>query len=169
MLIVAAFEGPYGGHYSMSSYGHCVLFAGSSGITYQLSYLRYLTAGCFARTVATRRITLIWVTRDIKHLSWIEPWLEEILRVPTGYALSIKVFITKAKGVLMDEQADARISLYGGRPNVQSLLDEEVDSQVGAMCVSVCGPGAFADDVREAAREVQDVAAIDFLKESFTW
>ena len=57
---------------------------------------------------------LIWVTRDVKHLSWIKQWLEDILEVPTGDLLSIKIFITKAKVVLMEQHVHARVSLYGG-------------------------------------------------------
>jgi hypothetical protein len=50
------------------------------------------------------------------------------------------------------------------------LLKKEVHRQMGAMCVTVCGPGSLADDVRAATREVQDQGTVvDFIEESFSW
>jgi hypothetical protein len=46
---------------------------------------------------------------------------------------------------------------------------KEVESQMGAMCVTVCGPGGLADNVREVVREVQEDGMVDFIEESFTW
>jgi len=37
------------------------------------------------------------------------------------------------------------------------------------MCVTVCGPGGMADDVRAAARTAQEASAVDFIEESFSW
>jgi predicted ferric reductase len=37
------------------------------------------------------------------------------------------------------------------------------------MAVTVCGPGAFADDVRRAVRKRVQVGVIDFVEEAFTY
>ncbi len=168
--VSAAFEGPYGGHHSLSSYGHCVLFAGSSGITYQLPFLRQLLSGSMTGTVAARRITLIWIVRDFEQLSWIQPRLDELLKLPSGEVLTIKIFATRPKSMAFIRGAmDPRTVAFAGRPNVRLLVWQEVGRQVGAMCVTVCGPGGLADDVREAVREVQEFGVVDFVEESFTW
>jgi predicted ferric reductase len=59
--------------------------------------------------------------------------------------------------------------MFPGRPKIGHLLQSEVKEQTGAMCVTVCGPGGLADNVREAVRSVQDVSMVDFIEESFTW
>ena len=60
-------------------------------------------------------------------------------------------------------------NLRTGRPKTQSLVDSEFQQRVGAMTVGVCGPGAFADDVRAAARGVVTAGNVNFWEEAFTW
>ena len=45
--------------------------------------------------------------------------------------------------------------MFPGRPNIDTLLGMEMEQQVGAMGVSVCGPGALSDEVRLAVRRKQ--------------
>lgn len=165
------FEGPYAGHHSLDSYGHVVLFAGATGITHQISYLKPLLEAHHAGTAATRRITLVWVIRDYDALEWVRPWMDEVLRMPGRKdVLRIKLFITRPKTSRESSSASSTVSILPGRPNIPMLLRKEVHEQVGAMCVSVCGPGGLADDVRAAAIAVQDERqVVDFIEESFTW
>lgn len=167
----AAMEGPYAGHHSLDSYGHGVLFAGSTGITHQLSYLKPMIEGFNAGTIATRKLTLVWIIRDYEALEWIRPWVDEVLRMPRRKEiLKIKLFITRPKNPNQVKSASNTVEMFPGRPNIRTLLQREVAEQVGAMCVTVCGPGALADDVREAVRAVQDErSVVDFVEESFTW
>ncbi|KAH8886854.1 putative FAD binding protein [Thozetella sp. PMI_491] len=165
----AAFEGPYAGHHSLDSYGHAVLFAGATGITHQISYLKPLIEGYTAGTVATRRITLVWIVRDYEALEWVRPWMDAILRLPNRKALlHIKLFVTRPKNSREIVSASSTVQMFPGRPNISMLLAKEVAEQVGAMCVSVCGPGGLADDVRAAVRMMQGENNIGFLEESFT-
>lgn len=52
-------EGPYNDNHALDSYGHIVLVAGSTGITYQLSYIRHIMNGYEDGTVSARRILLV--------------------------------------------------------------------------------------------------------------
>ncbi|KAI1870852.1 uncharacterized protein JN550_004998 [Neoarthrinium moseri] len=167
----AALEGPYAGHHSLDSYGHAVLFAGSTGITHQLSYLRPVIEGFNAGTIATRRLTLVWIIRDYESLEWIRPWVDEVLRMPRRKEiLNIRLFITRPKNPKEIQSQSATVQMFPGRPNIKTILQKEVDEQCGAMMVSVCGPGGLQDDVREAVRAVQDEhSVVDFVEESFTW
>jgi len=169
--IKAAMEGPYAGHHSLDSYGHAVLFAGSTGITHQLSYLKPLLKGFHDGTIATRRVTLIWVMRDTEALEWVRPWMDEVLRMPRRREiLNIRLFITRPKNSKEIVSASSTVQMLPGRPSISTLLQREVEQQVGAMVVTVCGPGALADDVRQAVREVQSTEnVVDFIEESFTW
>jgi hypothetical protein len=167
----ASMEGPYAGHHQIDSYGHAVLFAGASGITHQLSYLKPIIEGFNAGTIATRKVTLIWIIRDYDCLEWIRPWVDEILRMPRRKEiLKIKLFITRPKNPKEIQSASSTVQMHPGRPNTMTVLKKEMEEQVGATYVSVCGPGALADDVREAVRAVQDDGTVvDFVEESFTW
>ncbi|KAF7550688.1 hypothetical protein G7Z17_g5538 [Cylindrodendrum hubeiense] len=166
----AAMEGPYAGHHSLDSYGHAVLFAGSTGITHQLSYIRHLLEGYNEGTVATRRITLVWIIREYESLEWVRPYMDTILRIPNRKdVLRIQIFITRPQNPRDIVSASTTVRMFPGRPNVPLLLQKEVQEQKGAMCVTVCGPGALADDVRGAVRVVQGHTVVDFVEESFTW
>lgn len=166
----AAFEGPYAGHHSLASYGHCVLVAGSSGITHQISHVHQLLSEFPHGTIATRRITLIWIVRDLEHLEWVRPWMDELLRMPMRRELLvIKLFVTRPRSAAEVTSPSQTVQMFPGRPNIRVLLLNEVVEQVGAMCVTVCGPGGLADNVREVVREVQGCGVIDFVEEAFTW
>jgi predicted ferric reductase len=167
----AALEGPYAGHHSMDSYGHCVLFAGATGITHQISYLRHLIQGYNAGTAATRRVTLVWIVRDYEVLEWARPWMDKILKLPNRKdILQIRLFVTRPKTANQVISSSTTVQMFPGRPNIPMLLAKEVGEQMGAMCVSVCGPGGLADDVRDAVRKVQaHRTVVDFVEESFTW
>lgn len=167
----AAMEGPYAGHHQLDSYGHAVLFAGSTGITHQLSYLRPLIEGFNAGTIATRRVTLVWTMRDFEALEWVRPWMDEILRMPRRKEiLNVRLFVTRPKNSKEITSQSTTVQMFPGRPNIPNILKAEVEEQVGAMCVTVCGPGALADDIRAGVRNtLQYGTSIDFVEESFTW
>ncbi|KAI1091365.1 ferric reductase like transmembrane component-domain-containing protein [Rostrohypoxylon terebratum] len=167
----AGMEGPYAGHHSLNSYGHVLLFAGATGITHQISYLKPLIQGFNDGTVATRKIVLVWIIRDTEALEWVRPWMDEILRLPRRREiLSIRLFVTRPKNSREIHSGSTTVQMFPGRPKITTLVKKEVEEQVGAMCVTVCGPGALADDVRQAVREVQDgTSVVDFVEESFTW
>ena len=177
----AAFEGPYAGHHSLDSYGTVVLFAGATGITHQLGYVAHLVRSASLRTVAARNVVLVWVVRSVDALAWIQPWLSSILQLPGAErVLRAKVFVTERVNQSVesvDSLKDAKlhgviegVSVERGRPNATTLVEYEVRRQIGAMCVTVCGPGGLADDVRAAVRTVQGNAQeIDFVEESFSW
>lgn len=166
------FEGPYGGHHSLSSYGHVVLFAGATGICHQLRHVRFLVDGHRAAKVSARRVVLVWVIRDIKTLAWIRSWLRTMGGSPEF--LQIKIFVTRPEdvplGLAVGLDLPLGVSVEAGRPSIATMLQQEVEQQIGAMCVTVCGPGGLADDVRAAVRAAQDTRQeIDFLEESFSW
>ncbi|GAB0137846.1 hypothetical protein EsDP_00006099 [Epichloe bromicola] len=166
----AAMEGPYAGHHNLDSYGHVVLFAGSTGITHQISYLRHHLEGYNEGTVATRRLTLVWIIRSYESLEWVRPFMDTILRIPNRKdVLRIQVFVTRPLNPRDIVSSSSTVKMFPGRPNIPLLLMKEVQDQIGAMVVSVCGPGGLADDVRGAVRAMQGETVVDFIEESFTW
>lgn len=61
------------------------------------------------------------------------------------------------------------VSVNHGKPCFKSLLEHEKSQQIGALAVSVCGPGGLGDSVREAVRDVQGEKTVDLFEESFSW
>jgi NAD(P)H-flavin reductase len=163
-------EGPYGGHDKMHSYGTVILFAGGVGITHQVPYVRDLVAGYANGTVATRKIVLIWVIQSPEHLEWIRPWMTEILAMERRReVLRVMLFVSRPRSTKEIHSPSATVQMFPGRPSIETLIDLEMESQVGAMGVSVCGSGSLSDDVRKAVRSRQHAANIDFLEEVFSW
>ncbi|MCJ1256226.1 hypothetical protein MMC24_004047 [Lignoscripta atroalba] len=163
-------EGPYGGLESLHSYGTVLLFAGGVGITHQVSHVRDLLSRAHAGTIATRKITLVWSVRTTDQLEWVRPWMDEILAMPgRRELLKILIFVTKPKSAREVVSPSATVQMFPGRANARVLVEKEMQERVGAMAVTVCGPGAFADDVRDAVRRVVGVGVVDFVEESFTW
>jgi predicted ferric reductase len=166
----ACFEGPYGGHHSLASYGHVILFAGSSGITHQIPYISSLLQSYAQGTCATRKLTFIWIVRDLDHLEWVRPWFNTLLALPGRREfLTIKLFVTRPKCPSDVISASQTVQMFPGRPDVRTIIETELEMKCGAACVTVCGPGSLADSVREVVRECQTASNVDFIEESFTW
>ncbi|KAF1993734.1 hypothetical protein P154DRAFT_57719 [Amniculicola lignicola CBS 123094] len=162
-------EGPYGGHHSLDSYGTTVLVAGGVGITHQVMYIRHLIQGFHTGTTATQRILLVWTIPSSECLEWIRPWMDEILRQPgRKHCLRIKLFITRPKKKL-ENSVSTTVQMFPGRPNLKTILEEETRERVGAMAVTVCGSGAFSDEVRAATRVRMGDVSVDFVEEAFTY
>jgi hypothetical protein len=55
------------------------------------------------------------------------------------------------------------------KPLFRQVLEREMAQQIGAMAVSVCGPGGMGDEVRKAVRDIQGRKAVEFFEECFSW
>ena len=162
-------EGPYGGIHQLDSYGTIMLFAGGVGITHQVPYMRSLLAGYSNGTVATRRITLVWIIQSPEHLEWIRPWMTEILAMEKRReVLRIMLFVSRPRSTKEIHSPSATVQMFPGRPNIDTLLGIETDQQIGAMAVTVCGPGALSDEVRRAVRVRKRNTTVDFIEEAFS-
>ncbi|KAG0159396.1 hypothetical protein PDIDSM_6918 [Penicillium digitatum] len=163
-------EGPYGNIHTMDSYGTVMLFAGGVGITHHIPFVRHLVAGFADNTVAARRVTLVWIIQSPEHLEWIRPWMTSILAMDRRReVLRIKLFVTRPRNSREIQSPSATVQMFPGRPNIDTLVSREVEDQVGAMGVLVCGNGSLSDDVRRVCRKRQTQSNVDFVEESFSW
>ncbi|KAF2455767.1 ferric reductase like transmembrane component-domain-containing protein [Lineolata rhizophorae] len=170
LTTTALVEGPYGHDESLQTYGTAMLFATGVGITHQVPHVRGLLRGYANGTVATRKVVLVWIIQAPEHLEWIRPWMMSILAMPhRRQALKVLLFVTRPRSTKEIHSPSASVQMYPGKPNVEALVDQEIESQVGAMAVSVCGTGGLADDVRRAARRRMTTSNIDFVEEAFSW
>jgi predicted ferric reductase len=162
-------EGPYG-HQTLHSYGTVLLFAAGVGITHQVPHVRDLISGYSNGTVAARKVVLVWIIQSPEHLEWIRDWMTEILGLPQRRSiLRVLLFVTKPRSMKEIHSPSSSVQMFPGKPNIQSLIDQEVEEGIGAIGVSVCGVGGMADDVRRACRMWQGKASIEFMEESFSW
>ncbi|KAL8831225.1 MAG: hypothetical protein Q9170_005396 [Blastenia crenularia] len=163
-------EGPYGGLESLHSYGTVLLFAGGVGITHQLSHVRDLLQTYNESTSAIRKIILIWTVRSQDAFDWVHPWMTEIFQMPhRRQVLKVLLFVTKPRHAGDVVSRSTQVQMYGGRCKPGKIIEEEFEKRAGAMAVTVCGPGAFADEVRAGAREKVQEGVVDFVEESFSW
>ncbi|KAF1919139.1 ferric reductase like transmembrane component-domain-containing protein [Ampelomyces quisqualis] len=162
-------EGPYGGE-DLSSYGTVMLWAAGIGITHQVPHVRDIVAGYANGTVATRRLTLVWIIQSPEHLEWIRTWMTQILAMPRRREiLKILLFVTRPRRQGEIVSPSSSVQMFPGRPNVQSLVDQEMQEGIGAACVSTCGTGGLADELRRAVRNRELQWNVDFREESFSW
>ncbi|KAL1973977.1 hypothetical protein VTN31DRAFT_5537 [Thermomyces dupontii] len=163
-------EGPYGGIHDLDSYGTVVLFAGGVGITHHIPFIHHLVEGYAEGLVAARRVTLVWTLQSPEHLEWIRPWIIQVLALNRRReVLRIMLFITRPRNAREVQSPSATVQMFPGRPNVGTILDMEIEQQIGTMAVLVCGTGSLSDDVRRACRQRQSISNIDFLEEAFSW
>lgn len=165
-----AIEGPYGGHESLASYGTVVLFAGGVGITHQVGYLKHLILSYQAGTSSTRKILLVWSVPNTEALEWVRVWMDEVLRMEGRRdILRIQLFISKPKSRHDVISSTGSVTMHPGRCNPKTIIEKEMAERIGAMGVTVCGPGAFSDSVRSAVREQVGLGNVDFVEEAFTY
>lgn len=171
ITVTGLVEGPYGGLDSLHSYGTVFLFAAGVGITHQLGHIRELLEGQAAGTVATQKIVVAWSVRTTDTLEWVRPWMDQILQMGNRkQVLKIIMFVSKPRSQLEVKSRSETVQMLPGRCDPALVLRKEMVTRCGATAVTVCGPGAFADEVRGAVRGVVDTGAtIDFVEESFTW
>lgn len=168
--VFALAEGPYGGLHNLDSYGTVMLFAGGVGITHHVPFIRHLVQGYADGMVAARRVTLVWTIQSPEHLEWIRPWMTTILQMERRRdVLRVMLFISRPRNTKEIQSPSTTVQMFPGRPNINTLLDMEIENQIGAMGVMVCGSGGMADDVRLACRQRQAYSNIDLIEESFTW
>ncbi|CAG8935918.1 unnamed protein product [Penicillium salamii] len=194
---LALAEGPFGGIHSLDSYGTLLLIAGGIGITHPMSYLNQAVSTFTESKTATRKVHLVWIVRNLDHLTWVQKFMTEILTHESltspvnsnGHSyfqfprllLSISVHVTAHKDTVEEyiPQPDTPwmeyappsvpVNIHHGKPCIQSILEKEKSDQIGAMAVSVCGPGGLGDSVREAVRNVQGEKTVDLFEEAFSW
>jgi ferric-chelate reductase len=165
-------EGPYSSHaVNMASYGTAILFSGGVGITHHLLFIQDLLLRAAADRAATRSITLVWAVRSMDSVRWVMEYVQEILQMPYAETiLTIMLFVSKPRSRGEMRSPGGVIRTFAGRCNPATVLKEIIPRRIGATVVSVCGPGALGDDVREAARrQVDRGVALDFVEEAFTW
>jgi hypothetical protein len=114
---------------------------------------------------------LVWCIANLDALEWVRSWLDEIAAIQHfREVVSVRLYISRmVTSELGGRSIPAYLDVRPQRCEVQSVLDGEVLTQIGAMAVSVCGPRGFSDSVRAAVRRRVSVRSIDLFEEAFSY
>ena len=84
--------------------------------------------------------------------------------------VQIRLYVSRSTSQAADAMPlPIKAEVYSQRCDPQEIIDEQVLAQVGAMAVTVCGPGGFNDSVRTAVRRRVGLRSIDFFEEAFSF
>lgn len=166
----ALIERPYGLSRKLDSYGTVLLIAGGVGITHHLGYIRYLIQGYSEGTVATRKMTLIWVVRREADKECVGKWMNEILNME-GRKEVFRLELWVTRGTVSESRSPSNsVVVRKGRPNLPEIARREGDRRLGCMGVSVCGPGGLQDDARKVVRQIiKEGRNVEFVEQAFGW
>ncbi|KAF8961720.1 ferric reductase NAD binding domain-containing protein, partial [Flammula alnicola] len=172
-------NGPYSSPPILMGYQTVILIAGGSGVAFTLSLLSDLISRAKRNEHACERVVFVWALRHLEHVQWIEDHLSALLKdVPSSISVDIKIYVTSpappteekwdddSNGNGSKESLDGSdslqsepnllespyVSLGHGRPDVSSLISDEVASATGSISVNVCGTHSLAEAVRKATR-----------------
>jgi hypothetical protein len=96
--------------------------------------------------------------------------MASILSLPSRRdVLKIMLFVTRPRSTKEIHSPSATVQMFPGKPNVETLIELEMENQIGAMAVSVCGTGSLADDVRKAVRKRQSETSLELVESAFSW
>ncbi|KAL4951479.1 ferric reductase NAD binding domain-containing protein [Aspergillus filifer] len=86
---------------------------------------------------------------------------------PSSSASASKAHVnTLEESWVFVDKPNSNVSRTDGKPNFKKILEEEQKDQVGAMAVTVCGPGGMGDDVRAAVRSLGRVSGMPIRERS---
>lgn len=131
---------------------HWLLVAGGIGITPIMSLLYAWLAG----SKKPHNITLIWVLREAKLLTWIEPVLKQLLQ-RFGKQVRVECYLTSDQAypdwlqtLAAQPQWQSSLTLHYGRPNFDKLCQRQTFSQ--RPTIFTCGPAPLMAAAKKAGK-----------------
>ncbi|KAI9057704.1 iron reductase [Trametes sanguinea] len=180
MKVKVLVDGPYGFSPDLTNDDTVVLVAGGSGVTFTLSTFLGVLSDVQNGRSRCQRLLFIWAIRDASHIDWISKTLGKALELaPSGIEISIRIFVTSGNGKALYQTQTAgeddsvgsisegtavgqsrppslldfsAVQVTQGRPDLSSILREEVAVNSGCLSVTVCGSQAIASACRSALR-----------------
>lgn len=166
-------DGPYGSPPCLHRYTTCVLVAGGSGISYTLPLLLDLIRrSSIGGSLEVRRVLFVWAVRGDGHLPWITETLSQALATAKqSLEVDVRIYITGANvapaaspsgslnsisksekdEVFIEPEAVAGAPrIHHGRPDITTILHDEISASSGDVSVDVAGPGGLTTSVRKA-------------------
>ncbi|RHZ67157.1 uncharacterized protein CDV56_108884 [Aspergillus thermomutatus] len=175
-------EGPYGTILRprvQNRYDTVVLVAGGGGISAMLPWLEHLSHLMSMKNpvaCVTKRVSLLWVTREPASVQWVENELREVKRNDDSDAIRTRIWITggrkedptdvapaSSKDAVVVDSWDAGSKhpemdfvdqvTHQSRPNLMEVLGMELSSE--RTMVIGCGPESLKIDLSNAVARLQ--------------
>lgn len=147
----------------MYQYAAVVMIVGGSGITAAVS-----RAYALLRNRTPPYVRLVWVAQQLDMVDNVCD--HELSGVLGNSRFKMDVFATSPR-TDMSSSKRSPYRLHSGRPDVDSILDEERDKCAGSMAVFCCGPPGLDAGVRNSVVRLlgEDGPHVAFLEERFSW
>ncbi|KAF2170434.1 hypothetical protein M409DRAFT_19255 [Zasmidium cellare ATCC 36951] len=159
-------EGPYGCELTIHQYSTVVLVVGGAGITAAISRMYSLlrTAG------SPHFVRLVWATQKREMVDDIcAHELDGVLGSPR---LRTDFYITSSSTMRSPEgEKESRVTLNAGRPDIETILQEERSRCQGSMAVFCCGPSGMEASTRNGVVKLlgEKGSHVAFYQERFGW
>lgn len=159
-LLKVFFDGPYGSPPVLKGYGTVILIAGGSGVSFTLPLLLDLVHRAAGNEATCHKVVFVWVFRDASQLKWMSDALVPVMHnLRSTITVEIRLFTTAA-AVEKDpfsldspiEDKSLSLPIAQGRPDIRSLINNEIANATGDIAVNVCGTGGLAKSVKGALR-----------------
>ena len=176
--MTAMMEGPYGEAAPLFQYNTVIFVVGGSGISAALPYMQeYLhpTSSHVPRSTITKRVHILWTSRSGAFVRDVVD--SELAAASTNPHVKLDLYVTgsassQVKNDTLDlDRFPGSIGLRYERPDVPTILNQEVGDSAGTTAVFVCGPAGLADDARRAAVDLVGggVDGLGYFEEQFGW
>ena len=165
-------EGPYGIAHPFEDYDTVLFIAGGTGISPVLGYLQSMLA---QNRPSFQRRHVVWIGRSVSFFSYV---LEDGLYAARADAnTEIDLYLTGGGTLDYSSKFESqRVKLHRGRPHplplLETVITDNAQSTTTSVAVFVCGPGALADDTRNAVTTVLGgnySVRLDYYEEQFGW
>ncbi|TFK37957.1 ferric reductase NAD binding domain-containing protein [Crucibulum laeve] len=171
-------DGPYSSPPLLIGYHTIIMIAGGSGVAFTLPLLLDILERSKREKAVCQKVVFAWAIRDADHIQWITDSLSPALdNIPDTMTVDIQLFVTAAvqgaqawEDDSVENDVEEKNSSNGsdpkilesplvrvrqGRPNLKTLISDEISNASGAISVSVlqvCGNRVLANAVRGALR-----------------
>ncbi|KAG8832184.1 hypothetical protein FRC17_001778 [Serendipita sp. 399] len=175
-LVTALADGPYGKPPPVNTFTTVVLIAGGSGIASTLPLLLDIVGTARRGKSLVQRVLFVWSVKQRGDLKWAIDKIEATHKEANGLLdveLCIRVSRQDDSLPSLDKQGDlgspvspisdekektidspsptsSQVKIAAGRPDIPSLLSDEIQSSRGPVAVVACGPHYMTQAIRSA-------------------
>ncbi|CDO96623.1 unnamed protein product [Kluyveromyces dobzhanskii CBS 2104] len=192
-------EGPYGFEAPMKNYSNSLIITGGNGVPTGFSTYDALTKPL--RESSTETVRWIWITRDTSPLKWFEQELLGLQsRIGEINIYVTRSSQSSESGSTISESGSTssvgekgseskldikevthqygnsltkfeKINIHFARPNLETLIIEEIQNATGSTAILSCGPGTMNDEIRRTLANNLDSSnfRVDYFEETQVW
>ncbi|CDO93400.1 unnamed protein product [Kluyveromyces dobzhanskii CBS 2104] len=191
-------EGPYGFEAPMKNYSNAIIITGGNGVP--TGYSNYDALSRPLTETSTNTVKWIWIIRDTSPLKWFEqellrlqdrlgeisiyvtqpPTTSEIASAPESASTTSAADKESEKKLDSEEHSHRltvplpqlqKINVTYGRPNLETIITEDIQNATGSTAILCCGPGKMNDEIRSTVANNLNLSKsrVDYFEEAQVW